>query len=51
MNRDWIVAVGDVGNGFTFYGPFDTSQDAADFAEVELRAQNYTIHQLIPEDA
>lgn len=51
MNRSWIVSIGNIGDGFTFYGPFDTSQDAANFAELELRALQYTIHQLIPEDA
>lgn len=51
MNRVWIVAIGDLGGGFTFYGPFETSSDAAEFAEQELRAHTYTIHQLIPEDA
>ena len=51
MNRSWIVAIGDIGNGYTFYGPFSTSLRAAEFAEMELRAQTYTVHQLIPEDA
>ena len=31
--QQWIVVVGNLGDGFEFHGPFDDEEAAADYAE------------------
>ena len=46
-NVFYVVSVGNVGNGFKFFGPFHTYEDALDFGE-QGHDGDWNIHEIIP---
>lgn len=43
----WIIAVGNPGEGFVFIGPFDTFEEALEYAEANLRRSAWSISELV----
>ena len=43
----WLVVSGDVNEGFTFYGPFETAAAAASWADQQEFAPGYVLAPLL----
>jgi hypothetical protein len=46
MDKKYALAVGDAFSGLTLYGPFDTTNEAHDYAERTLGSDTYVIVEL-----